>query len=70
MGSVVGSSGSCISYLWEITFSGGGSYTTYSCGSSNETTFLSGGTFTDCSTITPTSSSPNFVSAVNLGICP
>ena len=69
MGSVLGSSGSCISYEWEITFNTpGGSYTTYSCGL-DTTDSASGGTVNKCSTITPTSSSPNFVSAINIGIC-
>jgi hypothetical protein len=71
VGNVLGTSGGCVNYEWEITFNApGGSYTTYSCGGSSTTSFLGGGTFNACSTITPTSSSPNFVSAINIGLCP
>ena len=62
----------CTSNLYEVTFnSPGGNYSYTDCaGLTYNTGFLGGGTFTVCSTTTPTSSSPRFVSAINVGACP
>ena len=51
--------------------SGGGGYTVYTCeGGTGSFVALSAGTYYVCSSLQPTSSSPNFVSATNVGPCP
>jgi hypothetical protein len=62
----------CTSNLYEVTFnSPGGNYSYTDCnGLTYNAGYLGGGTFTVCSTTTPTSSSPSFVSAINIGACP
>jgi hypothetical protein len=61
----------CTVSYWEVVMSGGGNFTFYSCGGGTNgfSTFFAG-TYYVCSSLQPTSSSPNFVSATNVGPCP
>ena len=62
----------CVSYLWAVTFNApGGTYSYDLCnGTTASAGYVGGGTFNVCSPTVPTSSSPRFVSAINIGVCP
>lgn len=62
----------CVTSLYAVTFNApGGSYITYDCfGNPTTANYVGSGTFNACSSQQITSTSPRFVSAINVGPCP